>query len=85
MDFIPKKLNKEAKLAARCGPVDPPTDQHRVVFDLKIAKALGLTIRSFFSLPPIDDGIRLHDFRGKLFICRAHRRRWQLIPDSCHF
>src|SRR5215831_355092 len=81
MDFIPKKLNKEAKLAARCGPVDPPTDQHRVVFDLKIAKALGLTIRFFFSLPPIDDGIRLHDFRGK-FIYRAHRRRWQSSRDS---
>ena len=84
MDFIPKKLNKEAKLAGLPRTRRSSTDQHRVVFDLKIAKALGLTIRFFFSLPPIDDGIRLHDFRGK-FIYRAHRRRWQLIPDSCHF
>ena len=68
MDFIPKKLNKEAKLAGLPRTRRSSTDQHRVVFDLKIAKALGLTIRFFFSLPPIDDGTRLHDFRGK-FIC----------------
>jgi len=38
MDFIPKKRHKEAKLADRA---DPRADQDRVVFDLKIAKALA--------------------------------------------